>query len=178
MYVQEAEGWHSCCVLILQFGVLVLVGVGGVVSWLCLLFARVEGSSLLGGQKSLGFRTGAGAGRTQKHKLHWVLPYFQFRCASLALATLCMCWLATWQSRSTTLVQTEISQKTTGWIAMKWWTDIHGSQTVYPTDFYDPLTFLLAQQFANLLWHAPPLHPNRVDAPWLRCTSQAITFKE
>lgn len=64
MYVQEAEGWHSCCVLTLQLGILVLVGVGGVVSRHCLLLGLlltgVEGTSLLGGWSSLGFRTGAG----------------------------------------------------------------------------------------------------------------------
>lgn len=81
MCVQEAEGWHSCCELALQFSVLVLVGVSGVVSrhclLLCLFFAVVEGTSLLGELKGLVFRTGAGAVGTKKFKLHWVLSHFQ-----------------------------------------------------------------------------------------------------
>lgn len=52
--------------LALQFSVLVLVRVGGVVSWhpllLRLLSAVAEGTSPRGGLKSVGFRAGAGAG--------------------------------------------------------------------------------------------------------------------
>lgn len=60
--------------LALQFSVLVLVGVSGVVSWHSplpsFLYAGIVGPSLPGGLKSLGFRTGAGAVGTKKFKLH------------------------------------------------------------------------------------------------------------
>lgn len=73
MCVQEAVSSHSCWDLTLQFSVLVLVRVGGVVSWHCLLlhffFVGVGGISLLGGLKSMGFRTGAGPVGTKKFKL-------------------------------------------------------------------------------------------------------------
>lgn len=55
MYVQEVDGYHSCYAVSLEFSVLVLVRVGGVVSrlggvaFLLLLLASVEGVALLGG---------------------------------------------------------------------------------------------------------------------------------
>lgn len=70
MCVHVCEGEHSCCVVVLQFSVLILVRVGCVVSLrrplLALFFAGAEGTSLLGGRMSLGFRIAAGAGETQE----------------------------------------------------------------------------------------------------------------
>lgn len=58
--VQEADGWE----LALQFSVLVLEGVGGVISCRCLLprllFGGAEWTSLLGGLKSVWLGTRAG----------------------------------------------------------------------------------------------------------------------
>lgn len=65
--------------LALQFCVLVLVGVSGVVSWHSplpsFLCTGIVGPSLPGGLKSVGFRTRAGAVGTKKFKLHWILPH-------------------------------------------------------------------------------------------------------
>lgn len=94
MCVQEAVSSHSCWDLTLQFSVLVLIGVGGVVSWHCLLlllhflFVGIEGISLLGGLKSMGFRTGAGPVGTKMIQAA-VLPHPR----ACAIYSLCICFL-------------------------------------------------------------------------------------
>lgn len=72
VYVQEADGWLSYWELALQFSVLVLIGVGGVISCRCLLpqllFRGPEWTSLLRGLKRVGLRTGAGPTRKERKK--------------------------------------------------------------------------------------------------------------